>query len=895
MCVHQKPVRQSGNWLITAPKMLRLLCAGLGIALISLAGVAFADQPVRHYHIPAQALDSGLLRLAADSGLEILFTADKVRGVTTNGLDGSMTHAQALARLLQGSGMTYRFVDARTVTIEPGQGNFKKTAATPDNPEPQSNGGEGQIMPKVTVEADAEYDAEYYTDPYNKDYVLPNATAGTKTDTPVMETPLNVQVISKQLLKERQVFRLADALKNVSGVRTDDKLFGGASYTERLFLRGFDSQTFFRDGFRLQQGSASREFANVESVEVLKGSAAILYGLVEPGGMVNVITKKPLATPYYGFTQQVGSFDTYRSTLDATGPIAGNKDVLYRLNMSYENSGSFRDFVGKEDVFFAPKLTWNISPKTQVNFELEYNHAHLGIDNPAIPLINDKLLQIPSNRNYAEYSPTTSETVFGSFNWSHKFNDDWMLKHRFSANHASTISDENTFINAVGPQVTGIPGFDTPANLTSRIRLRSGRPAKNNTYATNLDVIGHFDTWNLQHTLLLGGDYYRLSDKTDNRYDSVFSELSFINTLNPAHPGTPFGFPVYNWTHNSITSGPAFVYLGFPSKQEISTDQFGLYIQDQIKLPYNVHVTGGIRWQYIHNRTDTTNYNPNLSFASATQEGSTQDAVTPRVGILWNPEKWLSLYANYTESFGANTAKSFIKPGIGKILDPTSAEQYEGGIKLEFFGGKLRGTFAYYDLTKTNIAAADPNRNHDCGGGPNTCSIPIGEVRSRGPEVDIQGEILPGWNVIGAWSNLDLRITKASPIDPNLGPQGGDFVSGRVGDRPNGQPRNSGTLWTTYEVQSGDFKGLQFGGGLNFQDRVWTGDARYPNPGFITADLMAGYSRKIGDATISAQLNINNLLDKYYTTNILLNGGGNNHFAAFGAPRTFMGQVSVQY
>jgi iron complex outermembrane recepter protein len=583
------------------------------------------------------------------------------------------------------------------------------------------NSNADTTLPKVTVEADSEYDPEYYADPYNKDYVIPNATAGTKTDTPIMETPLNVQVISKQVLKERQVIRLADSFKNVSGVTTGTNnitsgYLGGTQQT--IFLRGFESQTFFRNGFRLQEGSASKGLANVEAVEVLKGPAAILYGLVEPGGMVNVITKQPLATPYYGFTQQFGSYDLYRTTLDASGPLTKNKDLVYRVNMSYENSGSFREFVDNEDVFFAPVLKWNISPQTQVTFEMEYNHQHQGTDSAFIPFFNSRPINMPFSRDYGEYSPATIETIFGGFNWSHQFNDDWSVKHRFSVNQRSLSGPSFTRAQLAGTkQFIETFGVPIPPGLPDgRYVWRSHEAvisSQGNTYSTNLDLIGHFDTYGLKHTLLMGGDYYRLDAEGHNAQDTTFLG-SFISVDNPVHPGTPLG--------------PLNLRYSTSNK----TDQYGLYVQDQIKLPYDVHVMGGIRYQYID------------------QDHVVQDAVTPRVGILWQPKKWLSLYANYVESFGANTsgARAFVRTGVFTTVAPTSAEQYEGGIKAEFFDGKLRANLAYYDLTKTNVAVSDltidPNTGfrRACGGEPGSCTAALGEVRSRGPELDITGEIL---------------------------------------------------------------------------------------------------------------------------------------------------------
>jgi iron complex outermembrane recepter protein len=833
------------------------------VMYILLSGQTTAADTAQHFRIPSQSLNNALMQFAADTNLELIFTADKVRGIKANSLDGVMTPNQALNHLLQGSGMSYHFIDTRTVTVDKQLDNLKETAVVEKKPEPQSSSGDtdtATTLPKVTVEADAEYDTEYYTAPYNKDYVIPNATAGTKTDTPIMETPLNVQVISKQVLKDQQVINLDQALKNVSGViansTTGSTGFRGGN-DQSFFLRGFESQTFFRNGFRLQEGSASKGMANVESIEVLKGPAAILYGLVEPGGMVNVITKQPLATPYYGLTQQFGSYDLYRTTIDATGPITKNKDLLYRMNVSYQNSGSFREFVGKEDVFLAPVLKWNISPKTQATVELEYNHQHLGLDNQFVPLANGNgtRLNLPISRNYGEYSPGTVETIFGGFNWSHQFNDDWAIKHRFSVNQRSELT----------------PGFVYPtgADNVNVTRDITGWDIQTNTYSTNLDLTGHFDTLGLKHTLLIGGDYYRFN--STKNYSELFTDapnfikpVSIINLHNPIHPGTPL-----SRNYNSLTT------------LANQTDQYGLYIQDQIKLPYNIQVMGGIRYQYLH-QNGLTQFSNNFQIpASSTAQSN--DAVTPRVGILWQPLSWLSLYANYAESFGPNDPDARIAPAPGTLAPPTSAQQYEGGIKTEFFGGRLRATLAYYDLTKTNITTPHPDRRLAALG----LSILTGEARTRGPELDITGEILPGWNIIAIYTNMDARITKSN-----------DPLS--VGQRFFNVPRNTGSLWSTYEVQEGDLNGFKFGGGVSLRDGITgstdDGQARgFNTPGFATVDLLAAYSRDIGKAKVTAQLNVNNLLDKYYATGGGASFGSNQSYFDFGQPRTFMGSVNIQY
>ncbi|NOU23826.1 MAG: TonB-dependent receptor [Methyloglobulus sp.] len=795
----------------------------------------------QQFNIPAQALDNALTELADAAELKLLFQSAVVSNLKSHAVSGNYTPKQALDIMLDGTGLNSRSTGTNAVTIEKQTAKMVNQNVALVGKEQGQGSGSGTTLPKVTVEADSSYDPDYYADPYNKDYVIPNATAGTKTDTPIMETPMNVQVITKQVLKDQQVVRLDQALKNVSGVTTNSSNFTQGNQT--ILLRGFASTTYFRNGFRIRDSATTRPMANVENIEILKGSAAILYGQVDPGGMVNVITKQPLATPYYALNQQFGSYDFYRTTIDATGPVTKNKDLLYRMNMSYENSGSFRDFVDKEDVFLAPVLKWNISPRTQATFELEYNHQHAGLDQGFLPLQNGKPLNIPRSRNYGEYSPITTETIFGGFNWSHQFNDDWTIKHQFSVNQQNVNQPHSVFPN------------DVVANRQVN-RLLANANKQDNTYSTNLDLIGHFDTFGLKHTLLIGGDYYRLNTKsiTDN------GNLSQINLFNPVHPGTPFQQP----------SG--FGIYASDNRQ----DQFGFYIQDQIKLPYDVQLMGGIRYQYLHQN--------NQDLVAKSSSGKSDDAVTPRVGFLWQPKKWLSLYANYVESFGPNDPFALIYPGT--LPPPTSAEQYEGGIKTEFFDGRLRATLAYYDLTKTNVATRDPAPGHQ------GFSILTGAVRSRGPELDITGEILPGWNIIATYANMDARVAKSNEASDSTTAVGSRFFN---------VPRNTGSVWSTYEILNGDLQGLKFGGGVTLRDGQIGG---YDQPaaslaGYATVDLLAAYSHDIDKAKITVQFNINNLLDKHYYSGLTTNGIGltgiKSAYADFGEPRTFMGSINVQY
>jgi iron complex outermembrane receptor protein len=221
----------------------------------------------------------------------------------------------------------------------------------------------------------------------------------------------------------------------------------------------------------------------------------------------------------------------------------------------------------------------------------------------------------------------------------------------------------------------------------------------------------------------------------------------------------------------------------------------------------------------------------------------------------------------------------------GKPLPPASAQQWEVGAKTELFDGRLRATLAYYDLTKQNVATTDTAHPAPfCGFG---CSISVGEVRSKGPELDIQGEILPGWNMIATYANQDVQVTKST------GDVNGTGIE--VGNRLQFVPRNIGSFWTTYEVQQGQLDGFKIGGGVNLQDSMVNADNTLKFPGYALLGLMTGYSFKVGKSRLTAQLNIENLLDKSYVTNAAPAFDGSLAFVNFAIPRTFMGSINIQY
>jgi iron complex outermembrane receptor protein len=310
-------------------------------------------------------------------------------------------------------------------------------------------------------------------------------------------------------------------------------------------------------------------------------------------------------------------------------------------------------------------------------------------------------MNIPRRRNYGEDSPTTQKNLFSALTWSHYFNKDWSVKQQIAYNR--------TDLDYLSRLPFGVVKLGDSLGVN---RINYQVPTGQTTLSTNADITGHIDTFGAKHTLLLGGDIYE-----DRILNSSYFLLGFsqIDLFNPVHPGTPY-------------IGPTIPIGAYNRNQETA----GLYLQDQIELPYHFFATAGVRYQYIH---QTLNQGTTLGDLTPDSNPQTASALTPRFGLLWRPEDWVSFYGNYTEGFGANSG--LIYPGT--VVPPTSAREVEAGVKLEFFDGRLRATADYYNLTKTNVPTTDPDPLHQ------GFVLVTGAARSKGPELDIQGTLLPGW------------------------------------------------------------------------------------------------------------------------------------------------------
>ncbi len=664
-------------------------------------------------------------------------------------------------------------------------------------------------------------------------YRAERTTTATKTDTPIMETPLSIQVVPQQVLKDQQVTRVDAALNNISGVFANQSF----NLVEHFSIRGFTTFDYYREGVRYQAAltqGGRRETANLERIEVLKGPASILYGRIDPGGMINLVTKKPQAQPYHMFQQQIGSYDFYRTALDSTSKLNESGSLLYRFNMSYENSGSFREFVQNDRVFFAPVVQWKLSDRTQITFDVEYGRGKVRPDYGTVAFRN-RPISLPIERNLGEsFTRANYENVLGGFHWSHAFTEDWKLQHRF---YVKDSKEEDDVVLPLGLQGDG----------RTLDRFFGGfRNLKHRTYSTSLDLTGHVDTFGLQHRLLAGGDYYHFTNS-----GTLIDNFAFpsIDIFNPVHGGAPIREPADDFTF------------------DLKEKWFGLYLQDQVQLPSHVHLLAGMRYDNAEITSDNT------FGGTTTTERSHQSKVVPRVGLLWQPIKQLSFYGNYVEGFGLPNLGS---RGVGGAqLKGQTSKQWEVGIKTELLDGRWSATLSWFDLTKQNI----PTGHRD----PALAGLGFfeltGEVRNRGVELDLAGEVLPGLDVIGTYAYTDSEITKN-----NDGTQGNRFTN---------VPRHASSLWATYRFQDERLKGWKVGSGVLVRgEREGDQENSYQMPGYVLFNMMSSYTMNVWGTRLTAQLNVDNILGQEYFPS---SGGFGRARIDIGTPRFFTGMIRMEY
>ncbi len=658
-----------------------------------------------------------------------------------------------------------------------------------------------------------------------QNYRALSATGATKTDTLIKDLPQSVRVLTADLLKDVGVVNLAGALDLSSGISRQSN-FGGI--WDSYAMRGFTGDPNFGSDYMVNGFSSSRGYnglrdsSSTQSVEVLKGPASALYGRGEPGGTVNITTKKPRFEPAYAVDATIGSFGNKRIAADLTGAITDT--VAYRLNAAREKGDSFRDYLTTDRSFISPSFIWLLGDATTISYELEASEQKTPFDRGVLA-IKGVLGLIPATRFLGEPAdgPITVKSLGHQVFVQHELNEAWKLQSGFSYRDSSMygFASETTALQA---------------DLRTISRQRRLRDFSATDVSARAEVLGKFATGSLNHSVLFGVDAYQFDDeRIQLRRNASAANLYPIDIYNPVY---------------GRQADPLLLSVSTKESQRAH----GFYAQDQIDLTDDWKAMVGVR----RDSYDQTVTNRRLSLVN----NQSLSATSPRVGLVFQPNKEISLYATAAIGFRPNSGISI----DNKSFPAEDSRSYEVGTKLETADGKITGTLALYSISKKNVLTINP-ANTDF-------SVNAGEVGSKGLELDVSGEIIKNVRFSAAYAYTDATVTK------------GDNTI-KTGTRFPNVPKHSASVVVTptFPLWGGT---ATLGGGLIYVgerlgDVAVTSDFKLP--GYTTVRLISSYTP---NKKLRFSLNVDNLLDKtYYASSY------SQMWVAPGTPRTI--SLNVQY
>lgn len=679
----------------------------------------------------------------------------------------------------------------------------------------QTAGAAPTQLPAINVEGQAP--AQERADGPVEGYRATRTGTATRTDTPIKDVPQTVNVVPRQVLEDRQTTGLVDALAtvpNVIGAGTN----GGRG--QNFFIRGFQTQTMAIDGVMqspaLNFPLVTRDLSSVERVEVLKGPSSVLYGRNEPGGLINIVTRKPTDSFTGSATLQGGSYDYFRGESTVSGPVDAKGELTARMTAAYTSAGSYRYANDDTLEYIAPVLNW--TPRDDTRFALNYEHTQQDSQfDRGLPAIRNRVT-LDSDKYYGEdWARYTAEVHNTTLRGEHDFND-W-----FTFRQLINYMSGNTY-----RQVANGTSVNAAGTLLNRQALRQFEE----TDALDLqsEGISKFQTGSIGHTVVTGYEYIN-ADRTIVQYNATLAAINLANPVYGAQPGN------FNFQNRPLTR----------------INLHGLYVQDQIKFDERWEALVGLRYDILDQTSITSGRGTMIDRTNT----------SPRLGVVYKPVPPLSLYTSYSTSFSPQTSRL-----LGEAVPvPEEAVQYEAGAKYDLVPDRLSVGAAIFQITKENVAT------------PSTVSgfnILTGEVRARGLEFDVSGEILPGWRVIGGAGYLIPEITKDASTASNKG------------NRPGGIPDVTASLWTSYQFQTGELKGLGAGIGATYVGQRAGDNANSYSVG--------SYTR--WDSSIWYELNQNlrltltgrNLTDREYIEQTVTNLEN-----LPGAPRTVIAGVTAKF
>ncbi|KAF2392858.1 TonB-dependent siderophore receptor [Pseudomonas frederiksbergensis] len=739
-----------------------------------------------NFALAAKPLPQALSDFSRITGISVVYTDEAPYGINAPAVSGQMSAEQAIQRLLSGSGFTFRRTDAHTLALEPvpteGTLNLGATTIT-------------SVMDQTMS------------------YQPPPTSSVMRSSALLQETPQTINVIPAQVIRDQAPRNLDDALANVSGITQGNTL---ASTQDSVMTRGFGDNrngSIMRDGMPIVQGRGMN--ATVDRVEVLKGPASLLYGIQDPGGVVNMVSKKPELTQYNALTLRGSTYGDGKNgsggSLDSTGAL-GDSGLAYRMVLDHEDEDYWRNFGTHRETLVAPSLAW-FGESTKLLFSYEHREFLTPFDRGTVidPRTNHPLDISRNERLDEPFNNMEGRSDLYHFEADHELNDNWKAHFGYSWNRET--------YDASQVRVTAI---DTKNGTLTR-SMDGTQNAISTDRFTTASLEGKVNVLGMQHDLVFGvDDEYRKIYREDLIRQKSRTTFSYVNPV--------YGREVAGTTVSAPDSAQT---------DELRSDS--IFAQDSIHLTDQWILVAGGRFQEYDQYAGK-----GVPFKANTDNNGQK--FVPRAGLVYRYTDELSFYGSYTESFKPN---STIAPLSGStvVLDgsiaPEEAKSWEIGARLDM-PGRITGDIALFDIKKRNVLIANSE-------GPTTIYSAAGEVRSRGLEIDLTGQLTDRWSMIGSYAYTDAEVTE----DPDY-----------KGKKLQNVAKNTGSLSAVYDfgtIVGGDQ--LRVGAGARYVgERAGDAPNDFDLPGYTVADAFATYDTKVEGQKVKFQLNVKNLFDRTYYT-----------------------------
>ncbi len=668
-------------------------------------------------------------------------------------------------------------------------------------------------------------------------------------DVPLKETPQAIQVLDGALLQDLGITKLEGALELASGIAKQNN-FGGL--WDSFAVRGFAGDENFPSGFLVNGFNGGRGYggprdaSNVERIEVLKGPNSALFGRGEPGGTVNIITRKPEFKTKGSVAASAGSYDTYRVEGDITGPVT--QSIAIRLNAAYEDAGSFRDTLDSKKIVASPSILAVLTEGTTLSYEMEYVDQKVPFDR-GIVAVNGDLGAIPRSRFLGEPGdgPIEIDVLGHQVQLQHDLNDDWAL------------------LLGGSYKETSFEGFSTEAELAGgRQTLNStnqflSRQRRQRDYDTEHGVVrgelsGSFATGAFTHNLIVGADWDKFTiDTLQRRYrPPAYTAGRPITTANNA-------IDVFNPVYGNLATPNAVL----TNTHEVQ-DAWGIYLQDQIDITENFKIRFGGRYDdFKRNLRDNA-----VALSATNPKVRSYTEFSPQGGVVYNATDEISLYASYGKGFRPNSGSA----ANGTLFEPEKSKSYEVGAKYESEDGTLNSTVSLFTMKKTNVLTADPvNAGF---------SMAVGSARSKGVEFDLNAKLPADTRLFVTYAYTDAEVAEDF-LDPNFS------LPIREGDPLINVPKHTANLMLFKDFELGEGT-ASLGGGINHvSKRLGETGVNFYLPSYTLVKLQASYEPT---EQMKLSVDVNNLFDKrYYASSYA------RLWVAPGTPRTVTGRVSYNF